>query len=258
MAAPTGLRPLLAEGLWRGEAAALGVSPVWRGAGVPPGRGLGVLLIPGLMAGDAAVASMENWLGRCGYRPARSGFALNVDCPRKAHRALERRLQALVASTGRRAVVVGHSRGGLMGKLLAALRPELVAGIVTLGTPHVRPFAVHPAVKRQVDSLAALGSLGIPGMIGAACLPGGSCWKQVEDDLGRPLASHVAFTSVFSRSDGVVDWRSCLDPGAECVEVASTHVGMPLHPTVYTVLASRLGALAGRHPTPNRGTACGP
>jgi hypothetical protein len=131
-----------------------------------------------------------------------------------------------------------------MGKLLAVRRPDLVAGVVTLGTPHVRPFAIHPAVKRQVDALAALRGLGVPGVLGSACLPGGSCWKELEADLTRPLASHVAFTSVYSRRDGIVDWRSCLDPDAECVEVTSTHVGMPLHPTVYTVLASRLGVLA--------------
>lgn len=246
MPAPTGLRPLLAEGLWGVEAGALSVSPVWWGSGVPGGNGLGVLLIPGLMAGDSSVAALEDWLRRCDYRPTRSGIALNVDCLRKAHRALERRLEAVVAATGRPAVVIGHSRGGLMGRLLAVLRPDLVAGLVTLGTPHVNPFAVHPALKRHVDSLAELGSRGIPGVFGASCLPGGSCWKEVEGDLARRLPSHVAFTSVYSRRDGIVDWRSCLDRDAECVEVRSTHVGMPLHPGVYGVLASRLGTAAAR------------
>jgi pimeloyl-ACP methyl ester carboxylesterase len=252
VSAPTGLRPLLAESLWAAEAVALAVSPVWRGAGVPRGDDLGVLVIPGLLAGDSSVASLENWLARCGYRHARAGVGLNVDCPRSAHRALERRLESLVAATGRPAAVVGHSRGGLMAKLLAVLRPDLVAGVVTLGTPLLDAFAVHPALQRQVDSLAELGDLGLPGVFGGSCLPGGACWTAIERDLDRPFPSQVAFTSVYSRRDGIIDWRSCLDPAAECVEVRSTHSGLTLHPGVYEVLAAALGTLAA---TPARAAA---
>ena len=50
-------------------------------------------------------------------------------------------------------------------------------------------------------------------------------------------------TSIYSRSDGVVAWRSCLhDPGPrrENVEVRSSHCGMGHHPAALLVIADRL------------------
>ena len=243
---PTGLRPLLAESLWGTEAAALAVSPVWRGAGVPPGNGLGVLVVPGLLASDGSVGALRTWLRARGYQPVASGIRLNADCLRKAHGRLESRLEELVAATGRPAVVIGQSRGGLMAKLLAVLRPDLVAGLVTLGTPLTDVFAIHPAVRQHVDRVAALGDRGIPGLFDSSCLPGGECWEDIMSDLDRPLAPTIPFTSVYSRRDGIVDWRACLDPAAEHVEVRATHSGMAVNPEVYGILAVRLGALAAQ------------
>jgi hypothetical protein len=56
----------------------------------------------------------------------------------------------------------------------------------------------------------------------------------------------VEFTSVFSRRDGVVDWRSCLDPQAETVEVSTSHCGMAFDPVVLDVVARTLGASRAR------------
>ena len=40
------------------EAAALRLSPVFRGLGLPPGERRAILLIPGFMAGDASLGTM--------------------------------------------------------------------------------------------------------------------------------------------------------------------------------------------------------
>jgi|GEM_PF-5811463 len=45
-----------------------------------------------------------------------------------------------------------------------------------------------------------------------------------------------------SRSDGIVDWRACLDPHAQPVEIDSSHIGMAVHPRVYRVLERALDA----------------
>ena len=50
----------------------------------------------------------------------------------------------------------------------------------------------------------------------------------------------MQFTSIYSRSDGIVDWRSCLDPGARHVEVRSTHMGMSMNASVFEVVATAL------------------
>ena len=63
---------------------------------------------------------------------------------------LEERLERLVSEQGRRAVIVGQSRGGTIAKVLGCARPDLVCGIVRLGSPQLDPLAIHPLVRLQV------------------------------------------------------------------------------------------------------------
>ena len=46
--------------------------------------------------------------------------------------------------------------------------------------------------------------------------------------------------SIYSRRDGIVDWRACLDPGAENVEVNASHIGMAAHAGTYEAIAAAL------------------
>ena len=51
----------------------------------------------------------------------------------------------------------------------------------------------------------------------------------------------VGFTALYSKTDGVVDWRACLDPAAEQIEVRASHVGMGLNAEVYAEVGNALG-----------------
>ena len=54
-------------------------------------------------------------------------------------------------------------------------------------------------------------------------------------------------TAIYTRHDGVVDWRHCLTNNPEVdVEVPSTHIGMAFNPTVYSVVAERLARAHSR------------
>jgi pimeloyl-ACP methyl ester carboxylesterase len=139
--------------------------------------------------------------------------------------------------------VVGQSRGGTFARVLAVRRPDLVRGIVTLGSPHVDPLAVHPAVWVPAAAIAALGSIGVPGIASHTCVLG-SCCEQFVGDLRAEFPTKVRFVAVYSRSDGIVDWRACLDPAAEQIEVDASHCGMAVSAPVYRELAFALGAFA--------------
>jgi triacylglycerol lipase len=231
--------------LWREariglEAAALLRDPIFRGEGLRDGRGWPVLLIPGFLAGDGSLGLMAGWLKRGGYRPTRAGMRANVDCSGAALERLEERLDAIVTAQGTRAVVIGQSRGGGLAKALAARRPDIVGGIVTLGSPQIDPLAIHPLVRLQVEAVSRLGSLGAPGLFKRSCLEGECCAKFWEQ-LAAPCPEGVGFVSVYSRSDGVVDWRACLDPCAdEHVEIAASHCGMAVNPAAWRAVASAL------------------
>ena len=231
---------------WR-EAAALMRDPVWHGVGVPDGRRLPVMLVPGFLAGDPSLSILKRWLRARNYWTCTSQIRLNVDCTRAAVERLERRLVEFTDRMRRPAAIVGQSRGGIFAKLLAMRQAERVSGIVTLGSPNVDHLAINPLVAQQVRLVAALGSAGMPGMFRDDCLDG-ECAEKLAEWLAGPFPAEVPYVSVYSRSDWVADWRACVDPDAENVEIDSSHVGMSVHPRVYELLGDRLGALAERAP----------
>jgi pimeloyl-ACP methyl ester carboxylesterase len=198
------------------------------------------MLIPGFLAGDASLVPMAAWLKRVGYRPARAGMRANVDCSGALVGKLEARLERVVREQGMRAVVIGQSRGGALAKVVAVRRPELVAGVVTLGSPQLAPLAVHPLVRVPLHAVGTLGSLGAPGLFRRSCLDG-ECCAEFWSDLAGPLPTEVGLVAVYSRSDGIVDWRACLDPNAdEHVEIATSHLGMAVSPAAWKAVASAL------------------
>ena len=167
--------PLWRESRLGFEAAQLLRSPIWRGAGVAPGEGRPVLLIPGFMAGDGTLATMARWLRANGYRTHRAGIRANVGCSQDACERIEERLEALAARTGSKVAIVGQSRGGVLARVVATRRPDLVSGIVGLGAPTVGQLRVHPLVLLQVGVVGALGTGRVPGLFSMSCLRGACC-----------------------------------------------------------------------------------
>jgi triacylglycerol lipase len=226
--------PMWGELRYSGELASLlastALKPPRRQAGAPP-----VLLIPGFMAGDASLAVMRRWLTRRGHRVAMSGILANVDCAERVVSRLEMRLQDLADECDSPVVVIGQSRGGALARALAVRDPDSVCGLVTLGSPVRESLAVSDSVLRTVRWMARLGDLGLPGLFSSRCHEG-DCCERFREHLAAPLAPSIRAAAVYSRSDAIVDWRACLDPYAQCVEVRSSHCGMSVHPAVYRVL----------------------
>jgi pimeloyl-ACP methyl ester carboxylesterase len=136
-------------------------------------------------------------------------------------------------------VVIGQSRGGELGRVLAVRNPDLVGALVMLGSPVLDPLSVGPVVMRAVRSVARLGDLGVPRTLSTTCADG-DCCAAFRDDLLAALPGSLRAVSIYSRSDGIVSWRACLDPCAEHVEVESSHTGMSVNRAVYRVLAEIL------------------
>jgi len=202
-----------------------------------------VLLIPGFMAGDGSLAMLRRWLRRRGHRVRMSGMIANVDCAERAVSRLQRSVRAHASDCGRPVVLIGQSRGGALARVLAVREPESVAGLVMLGTPVRDGLAVSTPVLRTVRLLAGLGDLGLPGVLRMSCHEG-ECCAAFREDLAAALPPGVAACAVHSRSDAIVDWRACLDPHAQEIEVDSSHCGMSVHPAVYRALEPVLDDIA--------------
>jgi triacylglycerol lipase len=240
-------RPIWREAMLGLETVSLVRDPVFRGTGVADGDRQPVLLIPGFLVGDDSLGLMTAWLDRTGHHPHPAGMRLNAGCGGAGLDRLTDRLEQVAASEDRRVAIIGQSRGGLFARALAVRRPDLVSGIVTLGAAHLDPLAVHPLVNLQVRALALLGSLGTPGLFSNECFDG-ECCDAARRALAAPFPDGVRFVSVYSRSDGIIDWRACLDPGAECVEIDSSHCGMGANPQAYRLIAATLSELRRASP----------
>ena len=247
-AGPTGLRALSREGTLALEAA----SGVRRGLAdrrasrlpgyARAGRSLPtepVILVPGFMAGDWTLLRLAAFLRDNGYRTYRSHIRFNAGCTQRAGDRLERRMESIAIRRDSMITLVGHSLGGLIARGLASRRPDLVAGIVTMGSPVLAPGAVHRVLAWDAEILTRLSRAGVGGMMSEDCVAG-RCALNGWEATRAPMSPEVGYTAIYSRRDGIVDWRSCLDPFAEHVEVRTSHCGMAFDPVVFDHV---LGAL---------------
>lgn len=198
-----------------------------------------VILVPGFMAGDGTLTLLASRLRAEGYRTYRSQIHANVGCTRAAAALLESRLEAIAIKRESRVQIVGHSLGGLLGRGLAARRPDLVAGVVTLGSPLMAPGAHHISLTAAVEVLNRLSRAGVPGLMAEECVAG-ACAADSFAEAREPLPDGVRLTSVWSRHDGIVDPSSCRDPEGVAVEVAASHVGMAVDPTTHDAVVEAL------------------
>jgi triacylglycerol lipase len=217
-----------------GQSCALFCDPVYYGFGVPQGRGEPVLLIPGFFAGDCSIAPLGQWLARIGYRPYLSGIDWNIGCPGRRLEQLKRRVEMIVREEARPPVVIGHSLGGLLARLLAARFPALVGHVVGLGSPlSVERAALRAEFRfalRAGEALWDVLTKTSPRCATAECgcaLNGRSRFDAVE----------FGYSAIFSRRDEVVDWRTCVDPRGDNHEVSGGHCSLIVNGQVYRRLA---------------------
>jgi pimeloyl-ACP methyl ester carboxylesterase len=195
------------------------------------GDGHPVLVLPGLFAGDFSTAPLRGFLRDLCYDARGWKLGLNRGPTADLRPKLEARLLHLAERHGRTVSLVGWSLGGIYARELARAHPDRVRVVVTLATPFRDISATHAA--RLV-----------------AIRPGGRSLREAHDlraYLGQPVP--VPATSIYSRSDGIVHWQSCLEqegPQRENVEVACSHTGMGFHVDALAVIADRLALPEGQ------------
>lgn len=214
---------------------ARGVDRIAGSAGEP------VLLVPGFLAGDHTLRVLGRELRAHGYRTYGSQIHSNVSCLLSSAAHLEQRLEEIAERHQSRVRVVGHSLGGMLARALAVRRPDLVSGIVTLGSPMMAPGTAHPVLLSAAEVLVRLSRLGVPGLMNESCI-GGDCALLAWRESRQPVPDGVGFTCIWSRGDGLVDPASCVDPLSRAVEVRASHLGMVIDPRVTDVVLAELAA----------------
>jgi len=218
----------------------LRVSPVYWGYGVPQGDGSAVVVVPGFLLNDLYLTEFRAWLRRIGYRPYGSGIGINAECPNlliKQH--LIDTVEKAYAETGRKVHMVGHSLGGVLARAVASQMPERVASVITLAAPF-RGVSIHPMILRAVNLVRGQ----IHERNGEGVLPScytGACTCRFLESLVLKLPRSVRRTAVYTKTDGIVDWKVCrTGRRANDFEVMGTHIGLVFNPIVYDLVARRL------------------
>ncbi|HLJ04543.1 MAG TPA: alpha/beta hydrolase-fold protein [Solirubrobacteraceae bacterium] len=215
------------------------LDPVFVPLGLPRGDGRAVLLMPGFLAGDQTMLVLGRWLRRLGYRPGVCGFVANVDCSDRAAARVERRVRALYERSGRRVALIGHSRGGHFARALAARLPDHVSHALSLGADLQGMFGISAPTEWAVGAVRSAversGRARAPRCLTADC----GCSFAVDYGATFPR-DRVRMTSIYSRGDGVVRWRTCQVPYADCVEVPGSHTGLIFNHHVYRAIARAL------------------
>ena len=234
--------PLL-EPLALAELAQLIVSPIYRRSDLSDGS-RSVLVIPALFAGDLYLYPMRNWLRRQGYDAMTSTLVLNAGCPERLCRRIETELQRRMKSTSERVALIGHSRGGILARAIAARLQDGASHLILLGSP-VGAFAEGLRSRSEID----------PGLTTTRVLLGASararrlldpncnvpaCGCPFPEDFQRPLSAQTKVVSMYSLDDPIVPPSACLVAGARNVEVHGTHSGLVYNQAVYEELAVSL------------------
>jgi pimeloyl-ACP methyl ester carboxylesterase len=228
------------EALFAAEVLMLHATPIYYGFGVPRGDDSAVIIIPGFLGTDLYLMELYAWLGRIGYRPYFSGIGINADCPNLLiQRHVIETVERALRETGRRIHLIGHSLGGVIARSIAGQRPKDVASVITLASP-IRGTVANRNVVHAADAVR----LRILQEHGESVLPDcytGRCTCNFIDSLRRKVPDSMLQTAIYTRDDGIVDWRYCRTRNPEIdFEVPGTHIGMTFNPSAYAVVAQRL------------------
>lgn len=201
---------------------------------LPVGDGHPVVVYPGLGAGAITTSHLRRYLEKSGFAPHDWEGGVNTGPsgdPDEWLTGFEEKMQELHRLHERKVSLIGWSLGGIYAREIAKLRPDSVRQVITLATPFNslgdgnHAGTIFKLLKRDASQLT----------------------PEIEARLRE--CPPVPTTSIYSKSDGIVSWRGCIQKQterAENVEVSASHLGIVSHPEVLRIIANRLAQAEGQ------------
>ena len=220
----TAVSPLEAMGF-------VALQPILRLAG--RGDNHPVLILPGFGAGDSSTVPLRWMIRGQGYWVHAWRLGRNIGPTRRAVHGMRQRIEELFTENDQKVTLIGQSLGGIYARYLAREQPEMVRQVITLGSPYRMMEGDRSSAERfwrQVEHLH----------------DGGMRMRDVAEQ-DKPALT-VPATSIYTRTDGVAPWQTCIDVEgelAENIEVYGTHIGMGVNPAVVLAILDRLSQQPG-------------
>ena len=184
-----------------------------------------VVVFPGFTAGDLSTFVLRRHLQSRGFRVHRWRLGVNRgDVPALIPQVVER-IEEIYQRHRAPISLVGWSLGGVLAREAARERPELVRGVVTLGSPviggpkYTRAAGFYKNVlKQDLDAIE----------------------RDVHERNQIPI--RVPITAIYSKRDKVVQWEACIDEfNAHCehIEVDASHLSLGFDPKVLALVSDK-------------------
>jgi len=193
----------------------------------PRGDGRQVMVIPGYLFGDRSTWPLRRFLNYLGYEALPWQLGQNRGRPEHDSERVVKHL-ADMRREGRPITLIGWSLGGVIARLVARHEPDSVREVITLGTP----IEGGPKYTAAAERFARAAGIDL-------------------DDFERHVHAvnsegvEPPMTVIYSRSDGIVNWRAAIDrynDHARHIRLPVSHVGMGVNPLIWRTVAQILHA----------------
>ena len=193
-----------------------------------------VLILPGFYSDDTWTMPLRWALRGQGYWVYGWRLGRNIGPTTKIVDGMLDRIAQLHREHDRTVTLIGHSLGGIFARILARKEPEAVRQVITLGSPYRLVEGDRTGVPKALwEQYRPLHDARLPLL-------------DVREEDREPLT--VPATSIYSRTDGVAPWQTCIDTrgeNAENIEVRGSHIGMSVNPAVILAVLDRLAQPEG-------------
>lgn len=193
-----------------------------------------VLVIPGFTTSGKATIVLRKMLGAAGYDVHSWNQGINFGIRRKLFDGLTTEFDRLHEHYNCKISIIGQSLGGIYARELAKIRPNQTNHVVTLGTP--------------INGTDGSGSrvAGFYKLLNFHQLRSGKL-KPSFENWNIAAAPPVPTTAVYSKSDGICHWRTCIQHGqhrhVENLEISGSHLGMGVNGEVLVAISERISHL---------------
>lgn len=191
----------------------------------PRGPSRRVMILPGFVASDVSTAPLRILLGRLGHEPTGWRLGRNLGPTDEILDGMVHRLEEEADIAGAAIPLIGWSLGGIYARVLGKENPDLVDQVITLGSPfnigvdeRTSVSGIWNSMSRRREFVRDRASLDV-------------------DSIPMPS------TSVYTRTDGIVAWQSCVQTEtarSENIEVYGSHIGLGVNVAVAYLIADRL------------------
>ncbi|MFT6366643.1 MAG: pimeloyl-ACP methyl ester carboxylesterase [Halioglobus sp.] len=211
------------------EAGALALLKSTLAKKLPRGDGHGVMVIPGFMGDDPFNQSLVDFLNALGYRASGWQMGRNLGPGSFSEDDLQAKIARLARAGGGQISLIGHSLGGIYAREIARREPTTVRQVISLGSPFGEGRDTGSNASRLYRKLNPKDDADP---------------DRVAQQKVLSTAPPVPTTSIYTKADGVVNWRTAIQEPThqqtENIQVAGSHCGLTLNPAVWYLIANRL------------------